>query len=75
MANQSANFRCDKLIEARDLAGMTNTDIVNGTGLEESVVSRTIRGLSKNPRSIRRIANFLDVPMAEIIIQPEGATK
>lgn len=73
--NQSESFRCDELIKARNLAGLTNAAIAKETRLPESVVSRTLRGLSKHPRSIKRIAAFLGVPMSEIIVQPEGATK
>jgi len=46
--------------QAADHACVSHTEIAEGTGLSDATVSRTMRGISRKPSTIRRIRRFLD---------------
>lgn len=59
-----------KLAKARDIRGLTNVEIAQSIDVHQSTVARTLAGhpQHQSPKTVFKIANFLDVPMEEITL-------
>lgn len=57
-----------KLAKARDMRGLTNVEIAGAIDVHQSTVARTLSGhpQHQSPKTVYKIASFLDVPMEEI---------
>ena len=61
------NFDHNKITEARWKKGLTRKALAQKLKMAESTVGAIERGLSNSPYSIKRIADFLDLTMDELL--------
>ena len=64
--NGKSRYDVTPLRNARDEQGLSNTIIATATGIDQSVISRTLNGHYGSPRTVKRIADFLRVPMTDL---------
>jgi len=66
-------YNVEPLRRARDLQGLTNTLIATAIRRPVPTVARTIGGHPhhQSPPTVRAIADFLRVPMAELVVASE----
>ena len=60
------------LVQARDDQGLKNVDLAHRTGLNEAVISRTLRGLSAGQGAVAVLAEALGVPLSAIYLETKG---
>ncbi|HEX9021566.1 MAG TPA: helix-turn-helix domain-containing protein [Nitrospirota bacterium] len=57
-----------ELLERRRLErGLSYTEIANELGLHKVTVSRTLKGLTMKPRTVKKLADYLSIEMERIV--------
>jgi len=51
--------------------GLTYSEIADRAGLTQPTVARCCKGESANPPTIKRVADVLGIPLADIVLVPE----
>ncbi len=60
-------YEVEILNRARLLKGLSYTDLANKTGVHKITVARTLSGVTMKPRTVKKLADVLDVDMETII--------
>jgi len=63
--------RFEVLVKERDRQGLTNADLADQTGLNESTISRTLRGRTRGQGALAKLARALDVPISAVNLETE----
>lgn len=61
------SYDIKRLEKQRAILGMTCRELCRQVGICPSTYRRVITGENRNPRTVKRIADVLGVPMAEIV--------
>ncbi len=61
-------YKTEVLEKKRLEKGLSYTDIAENLGMHKVTVSRTLKGVSMKPRTVKMLADYLGVQM-ELIVQ------
>jgi len=68
MSGGFAMYKIEILEKKRLEKGLSYTEIADRLGMHKVTVSRTLKGVTMKPRTVKLLADYLDVEM-EIIVQ------
>jgi transcriptional regulator with XRE-family HTH domain len=60
-------YKLEILEKKRLEKGLSYTEIADNLGIHKVTVSRTLRGMSMKPRTVKRLADYLGVEMERIL--------
>ncbi|HYA88328.1 MAG TPA: helix-turn-helix transcriptional regulator [Nitrospirota bacterium] len=60
-------YKIEILEKKRLEKGLSYTDIAGKLGIHKVTVSRTLKGVSMKPRTVKRLADYLGVEMESIV--------
>ena len=67
MSGGSAMYKIEMLEKKRLEKGLSYTEIADSLGMHKVTVSRTLKGLTMKPRTVKILADYLGVEMARIV--------
>lgn len=67
MADGKALYKIEILEKKRLEKGLSYTEIANELGIHKVTVSRTLKGITMKPRTVKLLADYLGVEMERII--------
>ena len=68
MRTKNKDYDLRRLHRARLVKGLTISELARRVGIPQPTVSRTLSGRRQNPETIVTIANYLRVPMDELVL-------
>lgn len=60
-------YKIELLEKKRLEKGLSYTDIANNVGIHKVTVSRTLKGVTMKPRTVKRLADYLSVEMISLV--------
>ncbi len=67
MGEQKNIYKTDILEKKRLEKGLSYTEIANELGIHKVTVSRTLKGITMKPRTVKLLADYLGVEMERIV--------
>jgi transcriptional regulator with XRE-family HTH domain len=67
MTGGSTMYKIELLEKKRLEKGLSYTEIADTLGMHKVTVSRTLKGLTMKPRTVKILADYLGVEMARIV--------
>lgn len=67
MGEQKNTYKTEILEKKRLEKGLSYTEIANELGLHKVTVSRTLKGITMKPRTVKLLADYLGVEMERIV--------
>jgi transcriptional regulator with XRE-family HTH domain len=67
MSEEKAMYKIEILEKKRLEKGLSYTEIADKLGLHKVTVSRTLKGVTMKPRTVKLLADYLGVEMARIV--------
>jgi transcriptional regulator with XRE-family HTH domain len=67
MSGGKAMYKIDILEKKRLEKGLSYTDIADTLGMHKVTVSRTLKGMTMKPRTVKLLADYLGVEMEKIV--------
>ena len=68
-------YRIELLEKKRLERGLSYTEIAEKLGIHKVTVSRTLRGETMKPRTVKLLADYLHVEMASLVQYPPPVSK
>jgi transcriptional regulator with XRE-family HTH domain len=62
-----AQYKTEILERKRLEKGLSYTEIARELAIDKVTVSRTLKGVTMNPRTVKLLADYLNVDMASIV--------
>jgi transcriptional regulator with XRE-family HTH domain len=62
-------YDIDRLITARIHRGLSQRALAEALGISNQLISLIENGRNKSPKTLKKIADYLQVPMEEVVIQ------
>jgi transcriptional regulator with XRE-family HTH domain len=75
MFGGNAMYRIELLEKKRLEKGLSYTEIAETLGIHKVTVSRTLRGETMKPRTVKLLADYLQVDMEGLVQYPHVASK
>ncbi|HAS54002.1 MAG: hypothetical protein A2X56_13240 [Nitrospirae bacterium GWC2_57_13] len=67
MSDAKSSYRIDILEKKRLEKGLSYTEIAQDLGMHKVTVSRTLKGITLKPRTVKLLADYLGVEMGRIV--------
>ena len=67
MSEEKAMYKIEILEKKRLEKGLSYTEIADKLGLHKGTVSRTLKGVTMKPRTVKLLADYLGVEMERIV--------
>lgn len=67
MGEQKNTYKTEILEKKRLEKGLSYTEIANELGIHKVTVSRTLKGITMKPRTVKLLADYLGVEMERIV--------
>lgn len=67
MADGKGFYKIEILEKKRLEKGLSYTEIANDLGIHKVTVSRTLKGITMKPRTVKLLADYLGVEMERIV--------
>jgi transcriptional regulator with XRE-family HTH domain len=67
MSEEKAMYKIEILEKKRLEKGLSYTEIADKLGLHKVTVSRTLKGVTMKPRTVKLLADYLGVEMERIV--------
>jgi transcriptional regulator with XRE-family HTH domain len=75
MFGGKAMYRIELLEKKRLEKGLSYTEIAETLGIHKVTVSRTLRGETMKPRTVKLLADYLHVDMEGLVQYPQAVSK
>lgn len=62
-------YQVEILERTRLMKGLSYTEIANKLGMHKVTISRTLRGVTMKPHTVKLLADYLGVDMATVVKQ------